>query len=31
LTNYTRNTGNEDLFIPFSGAPNPSRIIRHKW
>ena len=31
LTNYTKNTGTEDLWIPFSGAPNPSGTILHEW
>ncbi len=31
LTNYTKNTGTEDLWIPFSGGPNPSGTIVHEW
>jgi oxalate decarboxylase/phosphoglucose isomerase-like protein (cupin superfamily) len=29
LTNYTLNTGSEDAFIPFVGAPSPARTILH--
>ena len=31
LTNYTKNTGTEDLWIPFSGAPYPQGTTRHEW
>lgn len=31
LTNYTKNTGSADLWIPFSGAPHPSGTIVHEW
>ena len=30
LTNYTWNTGSEDLWIPFVGAPNPPRTMVHE-